>query len=246
MQRASSEPVEIEWQLDAPDLDPVARWIEAATARGVGEGLRIGPAHDDNHVDTYLDTDDGRLRTGGYSVRIRHGDEGAMEATLKSLGGKQDDGPRTRLELTEELAGVEPSVVAAAPGVVGQQVRALVGSQQLVPLFDAQTRRRVFPLELDRQPAGEITLDDTTFRDAGGTRLGSLRRVEVEVPQPAVEAARGLVQRLREACTLTPADLSKYETGLAALRARAASSPLDDDAAPAVDDPQPNPSRKEH
>jgi inorganic triphosphatase YgiF len=246
MQGASSEPLEIEWQLDAPDLEAVARWIEAETAGGAGEALSIGSGHDDNHVDTYLDTEDGRLRTGGYSVRIRLGDNEAIEATLKSLGGRQEDGPRTRLELTEELEGDEPSIVAAAPGAVGQQVRALVGSQRLVPLFEAETRRRVFPLELDGQPAGELTLDDTTFRAAGGTRLSSLRRVEVELPQLAVEAARGLVERLQAACTLTQADLSKYEIGLAALRARAASSRLDDDAAPAVDDPQPNPSRKEH
>jgi inorganic triphosphatase YgiF len=201
--------------------------------------------HSDTHVDTYLDTEDSRLGTAGYSVRIRRGEHGAAEATLKSLDGGRPDEPRVRTELTEQLESDDPSAVEHAPGAVGQEVRALVGSRELVPLFEAQTRRRVFPLELDHDAAGEISLDETTFRDSDGLVLSSLRRVEVEVPRPAVDAARGLVERLQAACSLTQATQSKYETGLAATRARGASSRLDDDAAPAKEDRKQNPSRKD-
>src|SRR5262249_9847769 len=206
---------EIEWQLDAQDLSVVRRWIENATADGTG-GVSITPAKTINHVDTYLEREDRRLARAGYSVRWRKDRRRPIEATLKSLDGARPDALRIRRELTEEVETDEPAAVAATPGPVGERVRALVGSRELLPLFELQTRRRVFELSSADVPSGELLLDETAIRNPDGPLLSRLRRVEIEVPETAVEAVTPFVEGLQRACGLQPAVLSKYESGLAA------------------------------
>src|SRR5580765_3218155 len=133
---------EIEWQLEAQDLRLVARWLESADTNGVTVGH--GPTV--NQLDTYLDTEDRRLDRAGYSVRVRRPRGRPAEATFKSLAPIGPDALRVRLELAEEVDGDDPNAITQAPGAVGRRVRALVGPRRLVPLFDVQTRRRVFPL----------------------------------------------------------------------------------------------------
>jgi triphosphatase len=206
---------EIEWQLDAPDLTLVRRWIESVGSNGA-DGLTIGRGRTVAHADTYLDTKDRRLDRAGYSVRLRHTRGLPPEATLKSLDGVGPDGLRVRLELTERLEHAEPMAVARALGPVGERVRALAGRHTLGPLFELQTRRRSFPLEAEGAPSGELLLDETAIREPGGRVLSRLRRVEVEVPETALDAVGPLVESLQGACGLRPAVLSKYEAGLAA------------------------------
>jgi CHAD domain-containing protein len=214
--RPSSE-TEIEWQLDAQDLRLVARWLETASvAEDGGQPLTVTPAPTRNHVDTYLDTEDGRLERAGYSVRVRRSRRRPPEATLKSLDGAGLDGLRVRLELAEELDADDPTAVTEAPGEVGRRVRALVGARTLLPLFDLQTRRRVFLLAADGAPSGELLLDETAIREPGGPVVSRLRRVEIEVPEAALDTAGTFVERLKRGCGLHPAVLSKYEAGLTA------------------------------
>jgi triphosphatase len=208
---------ELEWQFDAPDLRPIRRWIDAAAAGG-DSGVAIVPGKTVNQVDTYLDTPDRRLERAGYSVRVRRSRKGSAEATMKSLSsnGAAADGLVVRLELAEDLDADDPGAVVRAPGPVGERVRALGGSKGVVPLFDVQTRRRAFALTAGGVQQGELLLDDTTIREPGGRILGSLRRVEVEAPEGALEVLAPFVEGLRAECGLQPAGLSKYEAGLAA------------------------------
>jgi triphosphatase len=210
-------PVELEWQLDAHDLRPVVRWIEAAAGGGAGH-VELGAGRTVNHTDTYLDTADRRLDRAGYSVRVRQAGRRPPEATLKSLArnGADPTGPRIRLELEEILDAAEPAAIGRAGGPVGERVRALTGARPLVALFDVQTRRRVFPLTATGQPSGELVLDDTAIREPSGRILSRLRRVEVEVPPHARPVVEPFVTSLRTACGLQPATLSKYESGLVA------------------------------
>jgi triphosphatase len=205
---------EIEWQLDAQDLRVVLRWIETFVEGMDGVTLTFGGTI--NHVDTYVDTQDRRLDRAGYSLRLRRTRRSPAEATLKSLDGPAPDALRIRLEFAEPLESDDPVAVAQAPGQVGRRVRALVGPRKLVPLFDLHTRRRVFPLAVAGAPSGELLLDETTIRDPGGGVLSRLRRVEVEVPESAVEPVAELVETLQRACGLQPALLTKYEAALAA------------------------------
>lgn len=163
-----------------------------------------------------MDTADRRLDRAGYSVRLRRSRRGPAEATLKSLNGGRPDALRIRRELAEELEVDNPAAVAGAQGAVGTRVRALVGARKLVPLFDLQTRRRAFPLAIGEIPSGELLLDETVIREPGGALLSRLRRVEVEVPEPALATVGPFVESLQHACGLQPAVLSKYESALVA------------------------------
>ena len=218
MTNLDQPPVELEWQLDAQDLRPVLRWIEAATAEGGAGAPALGAGRTVNHTDTYLDTSDRRLDRAGYSVRVRQGRGRPPEATLKSLARDRADptGPRVRVELEQTLDGAGSAALARTDGPVGERVRALAGARPLVPLFDVQTRRRVFPLTASGEPSGELVLDETAIREPGGRILSRLRRVEVEVPPHARSVVEPFVARLRTACGLQPATLSKYESGLVA------------------------------
>ena len=210
---------EVEWQLDAVDLRPVVRWLsEPARWEGAG-AVRVTRAGSDNHVDLYLDTHDRRFQRAGYSLRIRRpirGDGHVGEATLKSLDPPAGDesGLRSRTELAESIEPSEPAALAAAPGVVGERVRAVAGTKPLLSLFEVRTRRRVFSLEADGVPSAEIGLDETAIRPADGGAPARIRRVEIELPEPAVPTFEPFVERLRLDCGLQPARLSKYEAGL--------------------------------
>jgi triphosphatase len=215
MEAGSGTGSEIEWQLDAHDLRPVRRWIEDAAANPV-HGVTTSAARTENHVDTYVDTSDRRLDRAGYSVRLRRTRGRKAEATLKSLDDEAVDGLRSRLELAEEMKLDEPNAVVSAPGIVGRHVRSLIGPRALEPLFDVQTRRRIFPIAIAGAPSGELLLDETAIREPEGPILGRLHRVEVEVPAAAVAPVTPLVEMLRAACGLQPAVLTKYEAALAA------------------------------
>lgn len=206
---------EIEWQFEAQDLRLVQRWIETAAGAGA-DPVTVAAGRTINHVDTYLDTADRRLDRAGYSVRLRRSRRPPYEATLKSLDGAGADALRVRVELAEPLVHDDPATVRDAPGPVGERVRALVGTRKLVPLFDVQTKRRVFPIEAGGAPSGELLLDETVIREPNGPVLSRLRRVEVEVPETSLAAVGPLVESVQRACGLQPALLSKYEVALVA------------------------------
>jgi triphosphatase len=209
------DPHEIEWQFDAVDLRPVVRWLDQQDETG---GVRIAPAANANHVDLYLDTNDRRFHRAGYALRIRRATRSrrGAEATLKSLDPAPADGSglRDRRELAEVIEESSAASLAAAPGVVGERVRAVAGSRPLLSLFEVRTRRRVFALEADGVPPAELGLDETAIRAADGGPPARIRRVEIELPEEAVPAFEAFVGRLRADCGLQPAGLSKYEAGL--------------------------------
>jgi triphosphatase len=204
---------ETEWQFDALDFRPVLRWLDDPVAPGVA----IEPGGTVSQVDLYLDTDDGRFHRAGYALRIRRrGRRVAGEATLKAIEPEsaRHDGLRTRRELSEPLARATPELLLAAVGPVGERVRAVAGRKPVRPLFEVRTRRRAYTVAADGLPPGELALDETAIHAAPGGRPTRLRRIEIEVPEPAVEALGAFVERLRAACGLQPAALTKYEAGL--------------------------------
>jgi triphosphatase len=206
---------EIEWQFEAQDLRLVLRWIESTALSGA-DPITVAAGRTVNHVDTYMDTEDRRLDRAGYSVRLRRSRRPPYEATMKSLDGVGPDALRDRVELAEPLERDDPATVRDAPGPVGKRVRALVGTRKLVPLFDVQTKRRVFPIEAAGAPNGQLLLDETVIREPNGPILSRLRRVEVEVPETSLAAVAPLVESVQKACGLQPALLSKYEVALVA------------------------------
>ncbi len=209
---------EIEWQFDALDLRPVLRWLQEPDAWSAAHGVGVvANGNGVTQVDRYFETDDWRFRRAGYSLRVRRvGRRREAEVTLKGLDAASADTPglRNRREVSEPLEAADVPTLLQAAGPVARRVRAVAGTKPLLPLFEVRTRRRTFFLKVDGLPPGEIALDETAIRPPGGGAPARLRRVEIEVPEAALQSLEPFVRELREACALQPAGLSKFEAGI--------------------------------
>jgi triphosphatase len=232
MQEQTMDHQEIEWQLEASDLDTVENWLEEHPS---ASGLDVVPGATKELTDTYYDTEDWRLYRAGYALRLRKDGESA-ETTIKALASAEVD-LRRRREISELLeGGIETP--KGAPGPVGERVRRLVGAADLRSLFEVRTRRRTFALrperssddasggivedvsgdvrsrERDVADVGEIALDDSEI--SGGEATTRLSRIEVEVSSEAMvhDGVGDFVDVLKEALELRPTESSKFRTGL--------------------------------
>jgi triphosphatase len=209
---AGGEAREIEWQLAAPDLDAVQRWLDRHTDV---ERLTIEPLPAQELHDTYLDTEDWRLFRAGFALRLRH-KEGRVEATLKGLHSARAD-VADRREISEPLPEAGAKALAQATGPVGSRVRDVAGVKPLRTLFEVRNSRQRFAVRgRDRTMAvGEIALDEARFsRGEGKRRPLLLTRVELEAAGSDPAPLERLAQRLRTECGLHPATENKFAVGL--------------------------------
>lgn len=215
---------EVEWQMAAPDLAAVRRWLTEHARVG---GLVIEPRPTQQLHDTYLDTEDWRIYRAGFALRMREGlhlakgaqrkgsgaVRGKKEATLKAFKSARED-VADRIELSEQLRASTPTALMQLRGPVGSRVHAVTGRRPLHTLFEVRTRRQRFAVRKDGAELGEIALDETVItRPDGGSRT-STQRVEVEALGEEHEPLERLVKALRSQCALESADRSKYELGL--------------------------------
>lgn len=205
-------PQEIEWQLDATDLEGVARWLRDTA---LSHSLTVTPAGEALMRDRYIDTADRRAWRAGYTMRLRETADDA-EATLKGMASSRE-GIRRRTEWNERLLQASCEALLAAPGAVGRRARALAGRQPLVVLFAIKTFRRRFRLEdCDGRYVGEVALDETSVLAdvAAESGVEDIRRVEVEaVDEAAAATLAPLVEEMRLACELGDSQRSKFEAG---------------------------------
>ena len=203
---------EIEWQLAAPDLGLVQRWLDR---HGVVEHLIVKPLPPQQLHDIYLDTEDWRLFRAGFALRLREKD-GHVEATLKGLRSARDD-LADRREISEPLPAGGLKALAHAQGPVGSRVRDVAGVKPLRTLFQLRTSRQRYAVR-SRKPAtdlGEIALDEARFaRSNGHRRPLILTRVELEAAGSDTRPLEQLAQRLRSECELHPATENKFVVGL--------------------------------
>jgi CHAD domain-containing protein len=204
---------EVEWQLTAPDLGVVRRWLER-NARP--DGLSIEPLPTQQLHDTYLDTQDWRVFRAGFALRLRQKKKGQAEATLKGLKSAREE-VADRREITETVPESTAKALAQATGAVGTRVRDVTGVKPLRTLFDIRTSRQRFAVRSGNPAAviGEIALDEARFsRGNGHRRPMVLTRVELEASGPDSGALEGLAQRLCAECELHPAKENKFAVGL--------------------------------
>jgi triphosphatase len=200
---------EVEWQFDAVDLRPVERWLR----RLPESGARVSGGRTRIIIDRYLDSDDWCLYRAGYTLRIRRA-AGRFEATLKTRD-EGASGLRSRREISQPMPGHEAAALFATGGPVGERLRAVAGRRPVRDVSEIRTRRTTFDLVLDGL-AAEVALDQTTIPLDGTEPPARLRRVEVEMRSGDAADLAPLVDRMREACGLAPATLSKFEAGLLA------------------------------
>src|SRR6185437_6561415 len=203
---------EVEWQLTAPDLGAVRRWLERHASL---DTLRIEPLPTQELHDKYLDTEDWRVFRAGFALRLR-GKEGRADATLKGLRSARED-VADRREITEPLPTGRVTALARAAGPVCSRVRDIAGIKALRTLFDIRTSRERFAVR-SRDTAtvlGEIALDEARFpRGDRHRRPMVLTRVELEAAGPDSAPLERLVERLRTECELHPASENKFAVGL--------------------------------
>ena len=213
MQHPTPDQQEVEWQFDALDVRPVGRWLE----NGATDNALVRVAGETREIaDTYLDTEDWRIHQAGYALRIRRvkGKNGA-EATMKLLASEGEaPGLRRRREISESLDNSEPGVFDEDSGPVGKRISALVGPKELRALFEIRTQRRTYGLVVQGSEVGEVALDETTIPLENDAEPAYVKRVEVEVEPDALPRLEPFVERMREACRLSPSTASKYEAGL--------------------------------
>lgn len=209
---AGGDTREVEWQLTAPDLAVVRRWLDQ---HPVLDLLKIEPLPPQQLHDRYLDTDDWRIFRAGFALRLRE-KGGSVEATLKGLRSARGD-VADRREITEALAEGGAKALARASGPVGGRVRDVAGVKPLRTLFEVRTTRQRFVVRT-RNPAtdvGEIALDEARLsRGTGHRRPMLLTRVELEAIGPDSAPLEQLANRLRTECELTPATENKFAVGL--------------------------------
>ena len=232
---ADGEAREVEWQLTAPDLGVVRRWLEQ---HPLLDHLRIEPLPVQQLHDTYLDTGDWRVFRAGFALRLRN-KGGHAEATLKSLRSARDD-VADRRELTETLTEGRARALAHATGPVGSRVHDVAGVKPLRTLFEVRTSRQRFAVRAG-SPAvevGEIALDEARFsRGTGHRRPMLLTRVELEVAGADPAPLERLAEQLRNECGLHAATENKFAVGLRSaslVPPRGAGSEREPDPAPAV------------
>ncbi|MFZ0501782.1 MAG: CHAD domain-containing protein [Steroidobacteraceae bacterium] len=203
---------EVEWQLTAPDLGVVRRWLDQHPRL---DHLSIRPLPARQIHDTYLDTEDWRLFRAGFALRVRD-QAGHLEATLKELHSARED-VADRREITEGLSQAGVKALAQATGPVGRRVRDVAGVKPLRPLFEVRTSRQRFAVRNGKPDAaiGEIALDEARFSRRGRYRRPMvLTRVELEAVGHDSVPLEQLADRLRTECGLSRATENKFAVGL--------------------------------
>ena len=209
---AGGETREVEWQLTAPDLGLVRRWLEQHTLL---DHLSIEPLPAQQLHDRYLDTEDWRLFRAGFALRLRN-KGGGTEATLKGLRSARDD-IADRRELTEPLTESRARALGHATGPVGSRVHDVAGVKPLRTLFEVRTSRQRFAVRTGTPAVevGEIALDEARFSRGNGYRRPMLlTRVELEVVGSDPVPLERLAEQLRSECGLRPATENKFAVGL--------------------------------
>jgi hypothetical protein len=151
---------EIEWQLSATDLGLVRKWL---SDHGSVHGLTIESRPNHTINDTYLDTEDWRLRRAGFALRLRDVPGGA-EATLKDIT-PASDGVRIRREFNEPLPSAEFEALAVGSGPVSSRVHAVAGAEPLKALFRVRTQRECF-VALEHEDPGRWIAGRVSCRPA--------------------------------------------------------------------------------
>jgi triphosphatase len=188
---------EVEWQFDSADLAPIERWLKS---NHEDLGIFVESGEEKKLTDVYYDTADWKLYRAGYALRIRRLGPRRSEATLKSLASAATGhNARRRREISEPLRGEVPGALLSKKrlGLVGECLKALVGSRELRPLFEIHTRRRAFDLfemqtgsvygSVESQDDGLLgeTVQDTAGNIRGegvGSRVGEVALDETEIP----------------------------------------------------------------
>jgi CHAD domain-containing protein/uncharacterized protein YjbK len=217
---AGGPPLEIELKYRMTDAGTGARLIAADDLAGF---TALGPAVLVRHEDRYLDTADHALSRAGYAGRIRR-DEDEYVITLKGLRRQDGGGAAQRRE--EHEGPADPAMPPAAwpASAARDTIVSITGDQALTDLVVLRQDRH--KRRYGREGAViEVSVDDVEVL-AGERVIERFAELEIELREGDEEAMDPLADLLSEIEELVPAETSKLERALTALRRDLPSRPL--------------------
>ena len=212
----AGRPVEVELKFRMTGTGAGERLLAAEDVAGF---TALGPAVSVVQEDRYLDTPQGALAAAGYAGRLRMTKRGTV-ITLKGLRRADQGGA---LHRREELEG--PADAATPPDAwPASPARAVVlevaGDVPLVELVTIRQTRRKRDYERDGSVV-ELSVDDVAVVTDGRV-IERFAELEIELRKGEEAALEPLADLLSEIEELIPAETSKLERALEAVRREAA------------------------
>ncbi len=179
--------------------------VAVVDARLREAGLLCSAATFVDHLDTYLDDDDGSLREAGIGLRLRRNQQGAV-LTCKRRGTRH--GARhEREELECDWPGGElPTHTLQLPLAIRDVVEPLLHQSQLVEQLRLHVHRERRVLQHEGLDVCEVAIDHVVARC--GARQASFDEVEIEVLDDAALSER-LCEHLLRLLPVEAADNDK-------------------------------------
>ncbi|HEY5630039.1 MAG TPA: CHAD domain-containing protein [Candidatus Limnocylindrales bacterium] len=208
----AARPMEIELKFRMTDAATGERLLAGDELGGF---TALGPGRTADIDDRYVDTAEGALARAGYAGRLRSGDGGTV-ITLKGLHRADEGGAVHRREELEGPA-VEGEPAAAWPASDARDtVVRLAGDEALAEI--AQIRQTRHKRDYGRDGAVvEVSVDDVSVISDGRV-VERFAELELELREGEEAALEPLVDLLSEIEELVPAQTSKLERALAAVR----------------------------
>jgi triphosphatase len=167
------------------------------------------------HEDRYIDTAEGLVAEGGFAARLREAD-GTTTVTLKALRRIDAGGA---LHRRDELEGPADAALPPAEWAPSEARSALLELAGDAPLVDRVWIRQVRRKRDYRRGDAVVELSvDEVDVVAGGRVIDHFAELELELREGPVEALDPLADLFSEIEELVPAETSKLERALDALR----------------------------
>ena len=209
---AGAGPLEIELKYRMTDAATGDRLLAADDLAGL---TAAAPVETVVHEDRYVDTPDGALAAAGYAGRFRSSGEETI-ITLKGLRRQDDGGAAHRREELEGPADPETAAPAWPESAARDAVISIVGEATLGELVLVRQVRRKRDYTADGTVV-ELSVDDVEVV-MGDRVIERFAELEVELRQGDEAALEPLVDLLSEIEELVPAETSKLERAMDAVR----------------------------
>lgn len=209
---ADARPMEVELKYRMSDKKAGARLIAADDLAGFAA---LAAAETVVHEDRYVDTPAGALAAAGYAGRFRFQD-GGTRITLKGLRREDSGGATHRREELEGPADAQVSAAAWPASAARDAVLEIAGDEVLKDLVRIRQVRQKREYGIDGTVV-ELSVDDVEVVMADRV-IERFAELEVELLDGDEAALEPLVDLLAEVEELLPADTSKLERALEAVR----------------------------
>ncbi len=228
MTETVARPMEVELKYRMTDVATGERLIGADELAGLGA---LGPIATVYNEDHYLDTPDAALAAAGYAGRLRSTEAGTV-ITLKGLRRQDNGGAAHRREELEGPADPELPPTSWPESAARDAVLEIVGDRPLgeLAVLRQVRRKRLYGIE---GSVVEVSVDDVEVV-AGERVIERFAELEAELRDGSEAVLEPLAELLSEIEELVPAETSKLERAMDAVR-REQAADVESDAAKAAE-----------